>query len=206
VARGVRGKAVRPGVTLLEVVISLAILLFSSAAIFSLVQMGSDRAIDVQFHARASMLCQSKLEELKIGSEPLNSTDFTPFKEKEASAYQYSLDVSDGDMTGIKNVKVTVKRERADGRLVEVTLNQMILDPAIRGGTFDKLNASSSTPPSSSTPSSNTPSSNTPSTKTPSSNTPSTPPATTPSKGPSSSPPSSSPPSRGAPSKGGAKS
>lgn len=139
----------RPGITLLEVVISLAILLFSSAAIFSLVQMGSDRAVDVQYHARAAMLCQSKLEELKIGSEPLTSVDSIPFKEKEASAYQYSIDVNDGDMAGIKEVKVTVKRERADGRVIEVSLNQMILDPTIRGSTFDRFNASSgSTTPS----------------------------------------------------------
>lgn len=142
----------RRAITLLEVVIALAILLFSSAAIFSLVGMGSDRAIDVQYHSRAAMLCQSKLEELKIGSEPLNSVDSTPFKEKEASAYQYSIDVSDGDVTGIKEVRVTVKRERADGRLIEVSLNQMILDPAVRGSTFDKLNASSGTPPPSTTP------------------------------------------------------
>ncbi|MCI0680649.1 MAG: type II secretion system GspH family protein [Gemmataceae bacterium] len=134
----------RPGITLLEVVIAMAILLFSSVAIFSLVQMGSDRAIDVQYHARASMLCQSKLEELKIGSESLNAVDWTPFKEKEASAYQYSIDVNDGDMTGIKEVKVSVKRERADGRVIEVALNQLILDPAVRGNTFDRLNASAS--------------------------------------------------------------
>ena len=34
-------------------------------------------------------------------------------------------------MTGIKKVRVTVKRERGDGRFVEVSLSQMILDPAM---------------------------------------------------------------------------
>ncbi len=133
----------RPGITLMEVLVALVILLFSSVAIYQLVSIGTDRAMDVKYHARASMLCQSKLEELKFGGEPLNTTGATAFKEEGDADFHYEIHVDPADVDGLKKVKVTVTREKADGRTVEVSLARFILDPTIRGSTFDKLNSAS---------------------------------------------------------------
>ena len=137
-------KRTRRGITLMEVLVALIILLFSYIAIYQLVSMGTDRAIDVKYHARASMLCQSKLEELKLGAEPLNGVGPTAFKEEGDAPYQYEIKIEEGEVKEIKKVQVTVRREKADGRTVEVSLSRFILDPAVRGNTFDKLNSSSS--------------------------------------------------------------
>lgn len=127
----------RRGITLLEVIVSMAIFLFSIVFISQLASLGSDRALDVELHSKASLLCQGKLAELMIGAEPLSSASAAPFPDE--SDWQYEIDASDTDTAGIKRVKVTVKRESADGNVVEVSLSRMILDPALRGTTFDKL-------------------------------------------------------------------
>ena len=62
------GHAPRRGLTLLEVIVAMTIFLGSSVVIYQLMAIGNDRALDVQFYSRASTLCQSKLEELKIGA------------------------------------------------------------------------------------------------------------------------------------------
>jgi general secretion pathway protein I len=134
----------RRGITLMEVLVALVILLFSCIAIYQLVSMGTDRAIDVKYYARASMLCQSKLEELKFGAEPLTGGGPTAFKEDGDADYQYEIHVENGEIDGLKKVRVTVKREKTDGRTVEVSLGRLVLDPTFRGTTFDKLNTSSS--------------------------------------------------------------
>jgi hypothetical protein len=128
----------------MEVLVALIILLFSCIAIYQLVSMGTDRAIDVKYYARASMLCQSKLEELKFGAEPMTGGGPTAFKEDGDADYQYEIHVENGEIDGLKKVRVTVKREKTDGRAVEVSLSRLVLDPTFRGTTFDKLNTSSS--------------------------------------------------------------
>ena len=144
--RASRSTKARRGITLMEVLVALVILLFSCIAIYQLVSMGTDRAIDVKYYARASMLCQSKLEELKFGAEPLTGGGPTAFKEDGDADYQYEIHVESGeiDELRLKKVRVTVKREKTDGRAVEVSLSCLILDPTFRGTTFDKLNTSSS--------------------------------------------------------------
>ena len=134
----------RRGITLMEVLVSLMILLFSSTAIYQLVFMGSERAVEVKLHSRASMLCQSKMEELKTGAETLVSVSGTAFKDAD-SAWQYDIDISDADVPDLKRVRVTVKQDRGDRGSFEVSLVRLILDPTKRGTTFDKLGAGGTT-------------------------------------------------------------
>jgi general secretion pathway protein I len=138
-------RAQRRGLTLLEVIVAMTIFLGSSVVIYQLVAIGNDRALDVQYYSRASTLCQTKLEELKIGAEPLQGTSGQSFKEDDDSKWQYDIDVADGAFQGIKKVRVTVKQDRPDGHTVEVSLDALILDPTMRGSTLDKLGSSSTT-------------------------------------------------------------
>lgn len=126
----------RAGLTLLEVVISMLILLLSLGAIGVLVRMGSDRALDVQQQSRASMLCQAKLSEIMVGAEPLSSTGYTPFKED--ADWLYRVEATQHEASGLWSVQVWAKHERADGRVVEAQLGQLLLDPSIRGSTLDR--------------------------------------------------------------------
>lgn len=136
----------RSGLTLLEVIVAMTIFMASGILIYQLVSLGNDRALDVQLHSRASMLCQSKLEELKMGVEPLNGTSGQAFSDDD-SDFQYDITVADSDLnlTGLKKVTVTVKLERDGRTLTEVSLSQLIIDPTMRGSTLDKLTGSSTT-------------------------------------------------------------
>jgi type II secretion system protein I len=127
----------RRGLSLLEVVVALAIFLFSVLAITHAVSLGSDRALDVQDQSNASMLCQRKLAELMIGAESLGSSGYTAFQDQGWDGWQWKVDATQQDITGLWSVQVTVKYERDDGRAIEVQLAQMMLDPTIRGSNQD---------------------------------------------------------------------
>src|SRR5262245_30909307 len=68
-----RRRRIRRGLTLLEVIIALAIFLFSLVAIGRLVMFAGDRAMDIQ--GREAQLCQAKLAELTSGVTPLTSAE-----------------------------------------------------------------------------------------------------------------------------------
>jgi len=134
-----RLKCARRGMTLLEVVIALTIFLFSLVALSHLVSLGNERALEVQQQAHASMLCQSKLAELVAGSETLGSSGLSPFPDDTAppnspfANFQYQIEASESDIPNLWNVTVIVQKDRGDGRVLEVQLSQMVLDPSARG-------------------------------------------------------------------------
>jgi Tfp pilus assembly protein PilV len=159
----------RPGLSLLEVVISLAILLFSIVAIMQLISMGSDRALDVQHQAIGSMLAQRKMAELMVGATPLGSSGYTAFTDEGMENWQWKVDATQNSINGVWNVEVSVKYEAPESNgnnAPTVQLGQMVLDPTLRGSTLDappvqtannSSSSSSSSSPSTSSPSSNSP-------------------------------------------------
>src|SRR5262245_7686358 len=125
----------RRGLTLFEVVISLSIFLVAMVPLWHLVNISSERALDVQQQAKGSLLCQAKLAEVISGAESLTSSGPNPFSQDSAKDWQWRLDASE-DVTGLWRVRVTVQRDRADGSTFEVSLSQMVLDPSVRGSTL----------------------------------------------------------------------
>ncbi len=180
-----RGPA-RPGLSLLEVVIALAILLFSIVAISQLISLGSDRALDVQQYAQATLLCQRKLAEVMVGAEPLTATGYSGFPDQEnLGDWQWKLDATQSDTAGLWNVQVTVKYDRGNNTSFEVQLAQMMLDPTMRGSNQDPPPNQNSTTTGTDTGSSNntsgasnnnsgTPAASAPKTTTPAASTPRT--------------------------------
>jgi type II secretory pathway pseudopilin PulG len=129
----------RAGLTLLEVIIGMAIFLMSIVAILQLVISGTDRAQEVRFQTRTSIRCQAKLAEVMIGIEPINGgSGYTPFVEDYDKDLQWKMDVTPAEATGLWMIKISVKADLANGSTVESTLSQMVLDPTIRGTTFDQ--------------------------------------------------------------------
>jgi len=125
----------RTGVTLLEVIFAMAIFLMAMVAIWQLMLLGSDRAMEVRLQARTSARCQGKLAEVIVSNTPISSAgSYSAFDDADADL-QWKLEVSD-EIAGLKMVRVWVKGD-LQGRSVETMLSQMVLDPATRGSTFD---------------------------------------------------------------------
>src|SRR6476469_8345700 len=82
-----------------------------------------------------------------IVAEALSSSEYTSLSED--PDWQWKLDASENDVTGLWNVPIWVKYERKDGNVVESHLCQMVIDPSIRGSTFDHPASSSSSSSSS---------------------------------------------------------
>jgi hypothetical protein len=133
----VRGTSGRPGLSLLEVIVSLIVLLFSLVAIGELVNFGSDRALEARYYQHAAFLCQAKLAELAIGDISLQSQSEQSFKDAN-SDWTWSADcANDTGVDGLWRVQVTVYRETPYGQKISVSLNKFLIDPAKRGSTFD---------------------------------------------------------------------
>jgi type II secretion system protein I len=135
----VRSRTRRRGLTLLEVVISMAIFLFSITAIMQLTSMATDRAVLVQQQAMGTMLAQRKLAEVMVGATPLSSTGYTAFTDDGMEDWQWKLDATQNSINGVWNVQVSVKYEVPESGFQPVTvdLGQMVLDPTLRGSTLD---------------------------------------------------------------------
>lgn len=141
--------AARPGLSLLEVLVAMAIFLLSLIGVGKLIIFASDRARELQNTGMASLLAQSKMAEVQAGVVPLSSQTELSFDE--APEWHWSLDAeADSNITGLYRVQVKVSRELPGGGRVESILSQFVLDPATRGSTLDAAAAASAASSSSS--------------------------------------------------------
>jgi hypothetical protein len=107
-----------------------------------LLTLSGERALEVQQQGRAAQLCQAKLAEVIAGVLSLSSQSGSFDEDPD---WQWSVDAqSDSSISGLWRVKVTVSRDRPDGSRTESSLNQMVLDPTLRGSTTDTASASNS--------------------------------------------------------------
>jgi type II secretory pathway pseudopilin PulG len=128
----------RDALSLLEVLVALAIFLFSLVALGTLVSMGGDRADEVRQQGWAVQRCQSKLAEVLAGAVPLGSQQGSFDEDPD---WQWTVEAETGPVTGLWNVTVRVTRKRPGGSRIEVSLSQMVLDPSIRGTTASSSSA-----------------------------------------------------------------
>jgi Prokaryotic N-terminal methylation motif len=129
-------RAPRHGLTLLEVLVSLTIFLFSLVAIGQLMFLGKERALEVNLQAKTSMRAQGKLAEIMMGAEQMSATGgYQPFTDD--PTLQWRVDISDGGVDNLQLVKVFVKVDLASGKTVESQICQLVLNPSIRGSTMD---------------------------------------------------------------------
>ncbi len=151
-ARG-PARASRPGLTLLEVIVSTAIFLMALVAIARLTILANTLARDAQFQTEALQLAQAKLAEVVSGVTPLQGQSNTAFDPSQVPSGQdgwtWSMDCTAGSVTNtsgqtmVWTVRITVQRPRPDGSSAQVTLTQMVLDPSVRGSTLNSNSGSS---------------------------------------------------------------
>src|SRR4051794_1004708 len=96
----------RDGLSLLEVLVSLAIFMMALTALTYLVNTSSGLAAESKHRARAAQLARSKMNEIAAGALPLQSQPDASFDDE--PDFRWSADVGQGAAPGLFNVSVTV--------------------------------------------------------------------------------------------------
>jgi general secretion pathway protein I len=127
----IRRPAARRGLSLIEVLLALVILVTSLAAIGQLVDLGTWRATDAQANTRGTRLAQAKMGEIEAGLIPVNTETTGNFDGDDAG---WSFTVS-WESAGPPNLYTATVKVSAttQGRTNEITLTQMIFDPSLTG-------------------------------------------------------------------------
>ena len=121
---------VRPGMTLLEVVIALALFFAAMAAISEILHMGGQTAVKAQLRAEASLLGESKLNEVIAGIVPLTPVAEQAFED--APQWTWTLTVEDDTDVSIKRLMLTVNHLNSSGKSDhEIQFARLLRDPTI---------------------------------------------------------------------------
>jgi general secretion pathway protein I len=142
--------AKREGITLIEVIVSLAIFLLSIIALFSLMDLSSESAREIVNQSRGTRLAESKMAEFVCGAEPLSGSSEGSFEEE--PEWNWSAEIETDILPSLYRVTVTVSREEQNGKKASVSITQMLLDPTMRGGLSSSSSSSSSTGTTGTTP------------------------------------------------------
>jgi len=132
------GPTRRAGLSLLEVLLALAIFLFSLAAIGALVDFGNERSTATAMQTTATRLAQAKLAEVEAGAISVTAGGSGTFDEE--PEWNWSVESGSATVANVYPITVRVWREVA-GTTHEVTITQMVYDPAMMG------NAAEAQPP-----------------------------------------------------------
>lgn len=123
-------KRSRAGLTLLEVLISLAIFLGALTALSQLIGIGSRAAVQAQLRTQAILKCQSKLAEVLAGAQPLESVSQAAYEDEEN--WTWSLDVQPGAYENMLQLTVSVLYSGAgESVTTSYQLTRQIRDPAM---------------------------------------------------------------------------
>jgi type II secretion system protein I len=124
-------RASRTGLSLLEVILALAILAGALAVLGELVSMGTRSAATARDLTRAQILCESKLAELTLGTEPVVAQQQTEFQMD--PEWVYSVAVESLGQTGLVSIRVAVQRESEGERdAAAYSLVRWLPDPNVQ--------------------------------------------------------------------------
>ncbi len=119
------------GLSLLEVLLSLAILALALVAIGRLVDIGTQRGNEARAYSRGARLAQAKMAEVEAGIIPLDSESSGQFDGDDA-AWTFTVTPDAAGPPNLYNVTVRVTRD-IQGKPVEIALSQLIFDPSLMG-------------------------------------------------------------------------
>ena len=111
------------GLTLLEIVLSLAIFFAAVVTLAQLAWTGSRAAVQARLRTQATIRCETKLNEVLAGVEPMQSVSGTPFPDdaqwtwsqtvsgsSHPELMQIDLTVAHRGTSSLANVAVTIRR------------------------------------------------------------------------------------------------
>jgi type II secretory pathway pseudopilin PulG len=120
----------RCGLTLLEVILSIAILGGALAVIGELIRIGSRSAANARDLTTAQLYCESKLNSLAAGIDEPTSVSAAPLDD--SGEWIYFVEPQDADEAGMIAVRVTVMQSPDQvAQPVSFSLSRWILDPAV---------------------------------------------------------------------------
>ena len=120
----------RSGLSLLEILVSAAILAGSVTAIMQVLNVGHHSRLSAVLDGDAVLRCRSVMGELQAGVRPLSSSGDKAFEDD--ASWVWSSTVSDQGSTSLLQVDVTVKHVVAGDRSnASWTLRRYIRDPQI---------------------------------------------------------------------------
>ena len=122
----------RSGMSLIEVLVSLAIFLLCLTAIGSLVDMGSNKALAARFQNTGTRLAVSKMHEVEIGMIPVTSGASGDFSADGDDGWTWTVTSTASDISNLYSVTVTVSKP-FQGRPFDIVLTQTVFDPAMMG-------------------------------------------------------------------------
>ena len=114
----------RDGITLLEVLLSMAIFLLAMTALTQLMDIGTIAALDATFQSDGNRLAQSKLAEIEAGVIPPDLGSGGTFDAE--PAWSWEMQSSPWSVPNLYTVTVTVSR--TSGRTVKVAHSQIVFD------------------------------------------------------------------------------
>ena len=116
----------RRGLSLLEVILSIAILGGSLAVIGQLVRLGVRNAIDTQIQNDANILADTKMAELSAGIIELQTSGSQQIAED--PNWYYSVEMLDSGQLGLLLVKLTVSQANVEDP-IEIIVHKYFPDP-----------------------------------------------------------------------------
>jgi prepilin-type N-terminal cleavage/methylation domain-containing protein len=123
--------APRRGLSLIEVLLSLAILVLALTAIWRLVNIGTEHGNQARAYNRGSQLAQAKMAEVEAGLVELSPETNGQFEGDDA-IWTYAIIVEPAGPPNLYNVTIRVMRW-FQGRQIEVVLTQLLFDPTLIG-------------------------------------------------------------------------
>ena len=125
-----RKSASRPGLTLLEVLLSLGLFLGALAALSQLWYGGVRASVQARLSTQAILRCESKLNEAVAGAVPLQSTTDTPFEDD--STWTWSLQVLPDSHANVLLLIVNVSHPGQGGLSASgYQLSRLLRDPKV---------------------------------------------------------------------------
>ena len=124
----IRNQRDRSGLSLLEVILSMAILGISMTAIGALVSSGYRAALETRLRSDGNLLCETKMSEVVAGIIELESTRAVTIEENRD--WEYSVQVEPSDQLGLLFVRVSVMQtEDASNTPIEISFVRFVPDP-----------------------------------------------------------------------------
>jgi general secretion pathway protein I len=122
----------RSGLSLLEIIISVAIFMASLAAIMEGLQIGRRSELSARLQSEAVLRSETVMGEILCGVNEASSAQGNPFDDDETGNWEWSAEVTEAGTTGLLQVTVLVEHRPGGGEPnAAFTLVRFMRDPQL---------------------------------------------------------------------------
>ena len=122
----------RTGLSLLEIIISVAIFMASLAAIMEGLQIGRRSELSARLQSEAVLRCETVMGEILSGVKEAASAQGNPFDDDETGNWEWTSEVTEAGTTGLLQVTILVEHRPGGEELnAAFTLVRFMRDPQL---------------------------------------------------------------------------